>query len=501
MTVSQEVTRETATGDGSKVAFAFLMKLQNSADMVVYDLTADDTTPLVENTDYTITIDTVNEGGTVTFTTAPANGNSLLFYRDMEYTQGSGLPATGPLPTNVIEAAIDRSVMLTQQLKSDADRSLKLSSTVVASISTTLPAASAGKALLWNATGTALINSTNNFDTIVTDATTQATAAAASATAAASSATAASTSQTAAAASATAAAASEAKAQDWAEEDEDVEVEPGEFSAYHWAQKSQAASGILSAKGDLLTHTGATNSRLPVGANNLILVSDNLEANGIKWAEYQDASTTAKGIAEIATSAEFIAGTDNSRIITPATLMDFSELPNLLASVTAAADSEAVFETAIDGTYDIYAFDYLLNFSADDNELALRVSTDGGATYKSGASDYSWSSHAHSTGAANIGGASAANTMYVQTTGANYGIGNAASEFGWGRIFLINPSSSTQRTLIYSVYGHLNPNGLPVTGFSTGAYLATTAVDGFKILPNTGNFTGTIKMHGLRRAA
>lgn len=38
--------------------------------------------------------------------------------------------------------------------------------------------------------------------------------------------------------SAVATAASEDKANKWAEEDEDVPVEPGEFSAYHWAQKA-----------------------------------------------------------------------------------------------------------------------------------------------------------------------------------------------------------------------------------------------------------------------
>jgi hypothetical protein len=37
--------------------------------------------------------------------------------------------------------------------------------------------------------------------------------------------------------------ASEAKAQDWAEEAEDVEVETGQYSAFHWAQKAIAEGG------------------------------------------------------------------------------------------------------------------------------------------------------------------------------------------------------------------------------------------------------------------
>lgn len=44
-------------------------------------------------------------------------------------------------------------------------------------------------------------------------------------------------------AAATDAATARDKAQQWAQEDEDVEVEAGQFSAFHWAQKAQAATG------------------------------------------------------------------------------------------------------------------------------------------------------------------------------------------------------------------------------------------------------------------
>jgi len=62
---------------------------------------------------------------------------------------------------------------------------------------------------------------------------------------AAASETAAATSETNAAASETNAASSEALAQKWAEEIEDTEVIPGEFSAFHWAQKAENwAAGV-----------------------------------------------------------------------------------------------------------------------------------------------------------------------------------------------------------------------------------------------------------------
>ena len=67
-------------------------------------------------------------------------------------------------------------------------------------------------------------------------------AAAASETAAGLSETAAAASETAAGLSETNAAASEAKAEDWATELEDVEVETGKYSALHWAAKAEAAA-------------------------------------------------------------------------------------------------------------------------------------------------------------------------------------------------------------------------------------------------------------------
>lgn len=68
-----------------------------------------------------------------------------------------------------------------------------------------------------------------------------------SATASANSATASANSASASATSAGNALASENKANLWAEEDKDVEVETGEYSAYHWAQKAleNAGGGIL----------------------------------------------------------------------------------------------------------------------------------------------------------------------------------------------------------------------------------------------------------------
>lgn len=44
------------------------------------------------------------------------------------------------------------------------------------------------------------------------------------------------------------------------------------------------AKGLTSAKGDLLVHNGTTYTKLPVGANGLVLTADSAEDVGMKWA-------------------------------------------------------------------------------------------------------------------------------------------------------------------------------------------------------------------------
>lgn len=66
--------------------------------------------------------------------------------------------------------------------------------------------------------------------------------------------------------SATNASASESKAQQWAQNPEDVPVEPGEYSAYHWAKKAEDNSGIYDPTN--VSITGGTINNTSVGSTN-----------------------------------------------------------------------------------------------------------------------------------------------------------------------------------------------------------------------------------------
>jgi len=92
----------------------------------------------------------------------------------------------------------------------------------------------------------AAATSESNAATSASNAANSASAAATSETNAANSASAAATSETNAATSASNALASENKAEEWADKAEDVEVEPGRYSAKHWSEKAEAWATVAS---------------------------------------------------------------------------------------------------------------------------------------------------------------------------------------------------------------------------------------------------------------
>lgn len=213
MTVSTLPNRVQTQGDAATTLFSFNFKVFQASDLTVYKVTRSTgaTTLQVLDTDYTVAITAGVDGGTVTYTTAPLTTEDSLIVREMDITQATEYPVESNLPEITFENSLDKLTMIAQQIVERLDRSLSLA---ISSTTTdlTIPEPAAGKALLWNATADALENSTDDFDDIVTDATTQATASAASASVAALVATNAATSAINAATSATNAGTSETNA-------------------------------------------------------------------------------------------------------------------------------------------------------------------------------------------------------------------------------------------------------------------------------------------------
>ena len=180
MSVNIDYVPAREQGNGTKLDFDFTFKIFAASDLVVGKVlrSTDVETPMVLNVDYTVVINTVTEGGTVYYTSAPTTLQDSFIRRLMDITQEADIPTNNLFREVQIENAFDKGTMIDQQQQVEIDRSIKIGETVL--IDPILPTPDPGKALLWNPTGDALINSTDNFNDIQTAAAASAAAAAVS---------------------------------------------------------------------------------------------------------------------------------------------------------------------------------------------------------------------------------------------------------------------------------------------------------------------------------
>lgn len=219
MTVSS-TTRKAGpfTGTGAVVAYPFSFKVFTTADIAVVRAdTSGVETALVLNSDYTVSLNADQDntpGGTVTLTTALASGYLLSLTGSLAYSQGTDLPTGGAFNAVNVEDALDRSVILTQQLLEKSSRTVYFPTTDPDSSLGPLPTARnrAGRYLVFDVDGKPS-TSGQDVEALATAAAASATSASASAASATSSAAAASTSASAAAGSASAAAGAYANVQ------------------------------------------------------------------------------------------------------------------------------------------------------------------------------------------------------------------------------------------------------------------------------------------------
>ena len=127
MTISTEPVPLSYNGDGSTVAFAITWKYFATSDVrATLRSAAGVETAWVLNTDFTLTAAGDDDGGTLTATTAPATGTTLVIELDTPNTQSTSLPLGGPLPSDDVEDAIDRLTQICAKLEQLFNRSLRV---------------------------------------------------------------------------------------------------------------------------------------------------------------------------------------------------------------------------------------------------------------------------------------------------------------------------------------------------------------------------------------
>lgn len=158
MSVSNETNKVRTQGDGAQVAFSFAFKIFSKTDLEVYKVVraTDVETLMTVDVDYTVAINTVTEGGTVTFTVAPTSLQDAFIKRVLDLTQPTVIPTESNFPEKSVENELDRGRMIDIQQQEEIDRCIKQDP--LSEDELTLPAAEADKYLGWNAAGDALEN-------------------------------------------------------------------------------------------------------------------------------------------------------------------------------------------------------------------------------------------------------------------------------------------------------------------------------------------------------
>lgn len=132
MTVSDTTRKIRADGDGAITAFTFTFKVFSETELEVY--TVNKTTGVATlktlTTDYTVVVNTLTEGGTVTYvTTVPASGEECFIRRVLARTQTTNIPNVGSVREAQLETPMDRAVMLIQEQDEEITRAVKFGDT------------------------------------------------------------------------------------------------------------------------------------------------------------------------------------------------------------------------------------------------------------------------------------------------------------------------------------------------------------------------------------
>ena len=158
MSLSNQTNKIYGSGNGSTATFSFPFKIFDTSELYAYNISAAGVvTQLAYTTDFTATINSVTEGGTVTFVVPPASGSQWFLKRIVPFTQSAVIPSEGTFPGKQFENQLDLITMMVIQGNEAISRAVTFPATYTGSVPT-LPTPQANLALAWDPTGTSLVN-------------------------------------------------------------------------------------------------------------------------------------------------------------------------------------------------------------------------------------------------------------------------------------------------------------------------------------------------------
>lgn len=161
MTVSTNSRRAGPyAGNGVTTNFAFTFRMFSADDLVATQADADGVETVLDNdTDYTGTLNAdqnSNPGGSITLTTALPTGETLVITSAVAAAQSTNITNAGGFYPEVIETALDRAVVLVQQLEELIGRAMTIPVTNTTVADLTVPVTPSG-VLQWAGDGSGLL--------------------------------------------------------------------------------------------------------------------------------------------------------------------------------------------------------------------------------------------------------------------------------------------------------------------------------------------------------
>jgi hypothetical protein len=163
MTISTTIVKNSYSGDGSTSTFNYTFKVLAEADLtvIIRDSSGTEATKTL-TTHYTITGVGAASGGSITFTAGniPGATDTVVLIRDTTQTQAIDYVANDPFPAESHEEGLDRSIILSQELQEEVDRSIKISrtNTMTNTEFTVGPTERAGKFLSFDTNGELVVS-------------------------------------------------------------------------------------------------------------------------------------------------------------------------------------------------------------------------------------------------------------------------------------------------------------------------------------------------------
>lgn len=162
MTVTTLINRNDYTGNGSVSSYPYQFKIFSDSDLEVYQIDTNENSVLLTlNVDYTVTGSGDATGGTVELSFPLPSNFKLAIVRVLPLTQQTAFRNQGSFYPARHEDALDRAIMIIQQLQEQLDRVVLTPVETTPGTSYQIPPPDPDHLIGWNVAGTALENKTD----------------------------------------------------------------------------------------------------------------------------------------------------------------------------------------------------------------------------------------------------------------------------------------------------------------------------------------------------